>query len=1764
MLLVSFVILIIGLTAVSATDSDNTATTDNSGSDVAVDSSSSTSQATDTSTHTDSSVDKTSDTSVSSSQKTDTTSQSTTQKVSEKTSENTQTTSDTTAKTTSSDTTSKVSSDTASQSTQSTSQSTQQVQSDSNTTNENTNTVNEKTVDTTKSISTEDIGDYDDTPVVYNITSSNIDNLDNIIESASDGDTINFEGVFQDLTITCKHNLNYTSLSSAYFTDTLIRCDSGSDGSSFNNLVINNTDTTRTEIFHAEGINYLNIYNNTFIVNTTSQDSGVITLKNCDSATINGNNIVLSAVTKDIIFYGNNDGSIYEGTDTTYGIGVFNSSYVDIRNNNISVSNSIASTDEYTTISGIIIQGSQLNFNIVINPTIFRNNITIKNDKYAYAISVHYNVKGSRIVSNNIKSADSSGAAVYGIELSQRIVDSDIQTNNINLSSSTLAYGITAMGSGLTNVSSLSMYNNFINVTSDNARGLELFFTNGSQIQYNTFYVNGKYTNAIGVGGTVNSILIGNNITSKGTSIDQSGEMEDIPFITSGIYVIEGSSYVNESLTVYQDSNYNNITSNNIYSLGEYSINLTGNYNNIKNNKVSSNITKSIKTGDDSMLINGNGNTCSNNTASTLTGKYEEDFEESQALIINQDNYEDFFNKPINDTTYAGLSDLVNDGDVLDIQGEINIDYTISIDKAVNITSTTNDGVFTQNDSDRNRKIVITEGGSNTNVTNITVKDLDFFTITAHNITIDNINVTCNGLSNLGEETGIFSMRDNTTNITITNSNFYTENNGGHSTVVMAGASYVTFINNTITGVGEVGNLFYMTSYDLDFNASLTDDLNDHVQFINNTLTGPDNALAICDAFSIAGTDVYMANNIINYTGNGITVQYGGGASGNFTILNNTLIGTGIISDGASVINNTAEYINASSNGDNDILLVSGNNVKVLEVTGSNFIVANNTIDNNVTVIINATDSIVENNTLTGSDTRLNIIGSNNIIENNTMCIISNTPYLISLYPLIIINGTDNNTVRYNDLISYDMFRNGYAVGDNCVYVTEGTTGNIVQDNYGNVSSIELPTDETNYTYITKDVTSMEELISALDDIETNGTYSEDTRYVINLLEGDYTITEAITWGNGTGDVKELIINGTNQTINGNGFSSTFLNINSGYSLILNNLTISNFTLVNTISNRGNLTIENCVLDNAGIINSLSGSKVLINNTDITQSAIRSREEVETRVMNSNIHDVNLSSMYMAVITISGGNLTFYNNSVSNITAMYFIQARTGTITLEVSPQLVFEENTLIDLNCSSSDIYVATNYHADSECVGGDFNTFINNTFINGCSIRYNDESRNTVPRIILNNTYINCSLPVNITGIQNTTITTEDYTTTVTVSANSTYGANVDGQVIISIDGVEYKTFDVVNGKANITIENSALNLADNNIEVKYVSPNNGFENTTETFTITLAEDMIIRIPEGTLYSGDTIALTTQVAVNGSIAKDGYVIFKVNGKTLRDENGNPIMIQVDENGIASLNYTIPDTYSNQYNITAVYSGSEGIVRSSTTLTTSLKTANITVEPITAKAGQTVTLTAFIKDQNGNAVNTGKLIFKLNGKTLKDANGNTLYATINNGVATLVYTIPDNYSAKDYILTAVYQGTGFERSEANSTLTLTKSTPTIVPDSTVFGTNNTITINQGQESVNIKATIIDPETNAPIDTTTVVTIKINDKTVTQQYVSNGQIDMTIYTSSFKNPTYNITVVVGENSQYARTSFNGTLEIVSPAGLATGSSYNGTLLVKED
>ena len=182
--------------------------------------------------------------------------------------------------------------------------------------------------------------------------------------------------------------------------------------------------------------------------------------------------------------------------------------------------------------------------------------------------------------------------------------------------------------------------------------------------------------------------------------------------------------------------------------------------------------------------------------------------------VVTKDNVLDYFDQ----TNKGKLLDCVPEGATLDFQGQIKATelggFNIYINKAVNIISTTGDAFIDLNTtagdyfgSNPGNRFTIDKNASNTNMTGITLHNTQFWITNANHVTLDGISVIVEG-QRVGSGVGVTAIRDNSTYITVKNSNFYTRDNGGSSTLVLSWANYCVIDNNTIRGVGNVDNLF--------------------------------------------------------------------------------------------------------------------------------------------------------------------------------------------------------------------------------------------------------------------------------------------------------------------------------------------------------------------------------------------------------------------------------------------------------------------------------------------------------------------------------------------------------------------------------------------------------------------------------------------------------------------------------------------------------------------------------------------------------------------------------------------------------------------------------------------------------------------------------------------------------------------------------------------------------------------------------------------
>lgn len=405
---------------------------------------------------------------------------------------------------------------------------------------------------------------------------------------------------------------------------------------------------------------------------------------------------------------------------------------------------------------------------------------------------------------------------------------------------------------------------------------------------------------------------------------------------------------------------------------------------------------------------------------------------------------------------------MINPGDTLDFQGTIsgipNLDMLI-VNKPVNIVTTTNDGKI-----DNLSNITFEKGASGSNVTGLFTYNTQFYVINADHIIFNNISNVVED-KRVGWGVGQTSIRENSSYITVKNSYFYTKNNGGSSTLVLAWANNCIIQNNTIEAEGNVGNMLYITTYNVNIPTGMI--FNSHNQLINNTINGPAGAAAICYGISYCGMDNLIDGNTITYSGIGITEQWGSGIDGVITdesafeshdniIRNNKLYGGCGINAGDIIYNNYMEgqlrvpgiaYNNtASSTLIQPNATEFSNNTILGQINIQNNVnstkIINNTVNGDINIPFTATNLTLSGNKITGT---INLNSSNNTITNNQ--INTDKEYTISTK-----ESPTNNIITDNYLIAQTL------TGDKSVNLDKET--NTIENNMPYENKLKIDTTE--------------------------------------------------------------------------------------------------------------------------------------------------------------------------------------------------------------------------------------------------------------------------------------------------------------------------------------------------------------------------------------------------------------------------------------------------------------------------------------------------------------------------------------------------------------------------------------------------------------------------------------------------------------------------------------------------------------------------------
>ena len=918
-----------------------------------------------------------------------------------------------------------------------------------------------------------------------------------------------------------------------------------------------------------------------------------------------------------------------------------------------------------------------------------------------------------------------------------------------------------------------------------------------------------------------------------------------------------------------------------------------------------------------------------------------------------------------------------------------------------------------------------------------------------------------------------------------------------------------TFRNKScvVTNQYEIGNC-YGAALNLAGGYSLINNTifeNNYIQFNSSWAMSGGAAIGGSDALNLTLTNCIFKDNNMSSVKAQYMPQYGfdgrysgSGADLFMTIYSNCLIENNTFTNSYASGFAGSVFINGGSN----------LNTTFVNNTFKNVLCANDTLFINVTN--DSTRTIIENNsydncTIAFSNLTLNNPGKvfvNETAKINGSIILKNP----ESYDKDILNKTKyafyigKNLYKIEDTLSTEITRN---TTDNIILyakptITSKTTNilvlklsqhqylTITPENYESyIFNNELigVDEDTNIIFkgdfINKgqiSITTPGIIINGENATFTNTSFElDDVNITIKNMKINNTDTTEYTIKSAGNNNK--IINNTIYTYNTNGKTAAIANTGGSNILISNNtvkvygpaLTItygSGTSIANTqgilsvggennIISKNNVKVYNSTNSDDSLYSTIEGitapgksNNILIINNNVTVTGGRFNYGINTldRVNNTIIKDNNIhvtGHRYVNGIqmgnkatncTITGNNITgiCYNTTTFTddneplafgIITTSMGGGRTNNITIT---------NNNIQLNSSviyGMEIYQTSNTTINNNTILGNGNYTMgiglahseDNTIINNEMILYGNSN-------IKINDIVEEIRPAN-TGIQ--------------IQQNS-HNTQIDNNTIIIKDiGQHDLTINTENSIKNTTITNNKLTTS---TKTGTRTINTNYDTYLENNTRAIINTKIV-LETINAQVGDTINLKAYVYdIYGNPINTGRVVFKINGKTIKDTNGNIIYATVKE-GIATIeNYTVPANWFKIKSVlNVVYGGTSTYEQTRTNntipmnITKKTATMTMTTNTTTAKPGQTIKITVKITEKDTN-VNEGRVLFKVNGKTMRDNEGYIIYHEVKDGLVTITYTIPENARAQDYTFTCVYGNKLYNRNDVNSTITVVKN----------------------------------------------------------------------------------------------------------------------------
>jgi hypothetical protein len=380
------------------------------------------------------------------------------------------------------------------------------------------------------------------------------------------------------------------------------------------------------------------------------------------------------------------------------------------------------------------------------------------------------------------------------------------------------------------------------------------------------------------------------------------------------------------------------------------------------------------------------------------------------------------------------------------------------------------------------------------------------------------------------------------------------------------------------------------------------------------------------------------------------------------------------------------------------------------------------------------------------------------------------------------------------------------------------------------------------------------------------------------------------------------------------------------------------------------------------------------------------------------------------------------------------------------------------------------------------------------------------------------------------------------------------INGAITIKNDKGEIIGTGTTDKKGVVVIPVKTVN-GEQKVTVIYAG-NKTYKPANSTISITAYKNNVTVIVDAvTGIVGEEITLTAHLTDNNKKpVNGGNLVFKVNGKTLRTDgrfdSDAPAWKFKVENGLVTITIEADIYLRNAKTLTASYSGTYQYNEAkSNTVVAQIKKRNaqisISTTPRIQKSYQTIQFIAKVKDVTPNTKNSKmiytntKVIFKINGKTLKDAQGNTIQVAVNkDGIATYNYVVPAGMSAikkngemREYNVSCIFVSDAFYPDTRDETFFYVERSPVTI-------NINKVTVNKNNR-LSINANIKDTKGNNVIGTND-VSIKINGKTYINSttnktavfQVNDGKINLKNIPISKNINIKTVTIVTGARQAY--------------------------------